>query len=62
MSFDDNTLATFRDVEKMDGYKMSMDGFVLDMEFSQYPETPTFMALKSKVLYHWSWKSKKLHS
>lgn len=49
MSFDDYTLATFRDVEKMEGYTMAMDGFVLDMDFAVYPETPKFMALKSRV-------------
>ena len=49
MSSDTYTLATFQSVEKMEGYTMAIDGFVLDMEFTSYTDTPEFMVLKSKV-------------
>ena len=46
MSFDDYTLATFRDVGKMEGYTMAMDGFMLDMDFAIYTDTANYMTEK----------------
>ena len=49
MCYADYCHASFRDYEKMEGYTMAKDGYVLDLQFAKYPDTPQFMGIKSKV-------------
>lgn len=48
-SFQDHSIAKFRDFTKMEGYTMAKDGFVLKIEFGHYSDNTNFVAVKSQV-------------
>ena len=48
-SFSDFNHGTFRDINKMEGYTMAKDGYVLEILFCVYSQPPGYHAIRSKV-------------
>ena len=49
VSFDGFDHASLRDYYRMEGYTMAQDGYVLDLQVSNYVDNPEYVILKSKV-------------